>query len=114
MEYGNINAAYSHFVELITGIIDEIAPAKEIRVKEDSQEWMDQEVLEGIRTRNKLLTNYRIYSDYINFKKSRNRVHSLFKGKKKSFITDKLNENIGKPKELWKCYGTIVRKRFIF
>ena len=48
MEYGNINAAYSHFVELITGIIDELAPAKKIRVKKDSQEWMDQEVLEGI------------------------------------------------------------------
>ena len=36
MEYGNINAAYSHFVEVITGIIDELAPAKEIRVKKDS------------------------------------------------------------------------------
>ena len=110
MEYGNINAAYSHFVEVITGIIDELAPAKEIRVKKDSQEWMDQEVFEGIRTRNKLLTKYRtsqIYSDYINFKKARNRVQSLIKRKKKSFITDKLNENIGKPKELWKCLKSL-------
>ena len=64
---------------------------------------MDQEVHEGIRTRNKLLTKYRtsqIHSDYINFKKARNSVQSLVKRKKKSFITDKLNENIGKPKEL--------------
>ena len=106
LEYGNINAAYSHFAEMITGIINELAPAKEIRVKKDSQEWMDQEVLEGIRTRNKLLTKYRtsqIYSDYINFKKARNRVQSLIKRKKKSFITDKLNENIGKTKN----YGSV-------
>ena len=33
MEYGNINAAHSHFVELITRIIDELATAKEISVK---------------------------------------------------------------------------------
>ena len=59
MEYRNINAAYSHFVELITGIIDELAPAKEIRVKKDSQEWIDQEVLEGIRTR-RILKGIRI------------------------------------------------------
>ena len=88
LEYGNINAAYSHFVEMITGIINELAPAKEIRVKKDSQEWMDQEVLEGIRTRNKLLTKYRtsqIYSDYINFKKARNRVFSCNQKKEKIF-----------------------------
>ena len=47
MEYENSNGAYSHFVELITNIIDELAPVKEIRVRKDSQEWMDQ----GIRIR---------------------------------------------------------------
>ena len=110
MEYENINAAYSHFVELITNIIDELAPVKEIRVRKDSQEWMDQEVLEGIRIRNKLLTKYRtsqIHSDYVNFKKARNRVQSLIKRKKKSFIIDKLKENIGKPKDLWKCLKSL-------
>ena len=79
MEYENIDAAYSHFVELITNIIDELAPVKEIRVRKDSQEWMDQEVLEGIRIRNKLLTKFRtsqIHSDY---------VQSLIKRKKKIF-----------------------------
>ena len=44
-----INVAYFHFIELVTNIIDEIAPMKEIRVRKETQEWMDQEVLEGIR-----------------------------------------------------------------
>ena len=96
MEYENINAAYSHFVE---GII-------EIRVKRTHRNGMDKEVLEGIRIRNKLLAKYRIsqiHSYYVNFKRARNCVQSLIKRKKKSFIIHKLNENIGKPKDLWKC-----------
>ena len=40
---------------------------------------------------------------YVNFKKARNHVQNLIKRKKKSFAIGKLNENIGKPKELWKC-----------
>ena len=48
LEYENINAAYSHFVKLITSVINEIAPVREIRIRKDSQEWMDHEVLEGI------------------------------------------------------------------
>ena len=71
---------------------------------------MDQEVLEGTTIDKKLLTKYRtsqIYSDYINIKKGRNRVQSLIKRKKKSFITDKLNENVGKLKDLWKCLKSL-------
>ena len=110
MEYEGINAAYSHFVELITNIVNEIAPVREIRIRKDSQEWMDHEVFEGIRSREKLLKKFRtskIHSDYVNFKKARYHLQNLIKQKKKSFIVGKLNENIGKPKELWKCLKSL-------
>ena len=71
---------------------------------------MDHEVLEGIRVRDKLLTKFRsskTHFDYVNFKKARNHVQNLIKKKKKSFIVGKLNENIGKPKELWKCLKSL-------
>ena len=51
-----INTAYSHFIQLIVSVIDEISPLKEIRVRNNTQEWMDEEVLEGIRIRDKLLS----------------------------------------------------------
>ena len=35
-EYDKINAACSYFVELITNIINEIAPVREIRIQKDS------------------------------------------------------------------------------
>ena len=47
----DINTAYSHFLQLIISVIDEIAPMKEIRARNNTQEWMDEEVLEGIRIR---------------------------------------------------------------
>ena len=38
LEYDNTNTAYFHFVELITNIINEIAPVREIWIRKDSQE----------------------------------------------------------------------------
>ena len=72
IDFDNINVAYSHFVELVTNTIDEIAPMREVRVRKNTQEWMDQEVLEGIRIRDRLLTKFRsskTHVDYVNFKK---------------------------------------------
>ena len=50
---------------------------REVRVRKNTQEWMDQEVLEGIRIRDRLLTKFRsskTHVDYVNFKKARNHV----------------------------------------
>ena len=110
IDFDNITVAYSHFVELVTNIIDEIAPMREVRVRKNTQEWMDQEVLEGIRIRDRLLTKFRsskTHVDYVNFKKARNHVQNLIKKKKKSFAVGKLNENIRKPKDLWKCLKSL-------
>ena len=45
--------------------------------------------------------------DHVNFKKARNNVLSLIKKKKKACVVGKLNENIGKPKELWKSLKSL-------
>ena len=65
---------------------------------------MDEEVLEGIRVRDKLLSKFKrtkSHMDHVNFKKARNKVF-IKKKKKKTCVVGNLNENIGKPKELWK------------
>ena len=71
---------------------------------------MDQEVFEGIRIRDRLLTKFRsskTHIDYVNFKKARSHVKNLVKKRKKSFVVGKLNENIGKPKDLLKCLKSL-------
>ena len=75
-----------------------------------TQEWMDEEVLEGIRIRNKLLSKFKrtkTHTDHVNFRKARNNVLSLIKKEKKNCVVGKLNENIGKPKELWKSLKSL-------
>ena len=42
------------------------------------------------------------------FKAARNSTQSLIYKKKKSFYKEKLNKNIGKPKELWKSLNSIA------
>ena len=63
-----------------------------------------------MRIRDKLLSKFRRtkgHIDHVNFKKARNNVLSLVKKKTKTCIVGKLNENTGKPTELWKSLKSL-------
>ena len=65
----------------------------------------DGEVLEKIRIRDKLFTEYkksRLHVDKDIYHNARNVAHSLILKKKKEHVQEALQNNIGKPKELWK------------
>ena len=86
-------------------VIDKVAPEKKVRIKENNQEWFDNEVHEAIRKRDKLFSKFkktRLDIDNKNYNKSRNIVQRLIKRKKKYFVSGQLEQNIGKPKDLWK------------
>ena len=81
-----------------------------IRVKNNSPDWFDAEIHEEIETRDKLFAKFKKSkksNDYKNYKKARNKVQHLINKKKKTFVVGKLNENIGKPKELWKSLKSL-------
>ena len=108
--FKDINEAYSDFTGKVASVTDEIAPIKEVRVKSNSQDWFDVEINEEIERRNKLLAKFkksRSHSYNENYKKSRNKVQRMIKDKKKNFVIGKLNDNIGKPKELWKSLKSL-------
>ena len=108
--YTDINEAYSDFITTITKIIDKIAPIREIRIKNNTAKWIDEEILEGIRNRDKLFTKFKNSKkniDNLNYKKARNKLQNIIKSKKKNFILEELNSNIGKPKELWKSLKSL-------
>ena len=108
--FKDINEAYSDFTGKVASVIDEIAPIKEVRVKSNSQDWFDAEINEEIERRDKLLAKFkksRSHSDNENYNKSRNKVQRMIKHKKKNFVIGKLNDNIGKPKELWKSLKSL-------
>ena len=54
--------------------------------------------------------SYTNYIDGVNFRRARNRLQTIIKNKKRNFISNKLAENIAKPKELWKTLSQLGLK----
>ena len=74
-------------------------------VKNNTGEWVDEEIYEGIRIRDKKFQRFkktRLHIDHVNYKNARNNRQCLIKKKKRNYIKSKLSENIGNSKELWK------------
>ena len=71
--------------------------------KKNREEWVDEEIFDGIRVRDKLykkIIKTRLHTDHVKFKNARNRLQEIIKRKKRNFVTNKLKETIAKPKEL--------------
>ena len=74
------------------------------------QDWFDAKINEEIERRDKSFTKFktsRLHWDNENYKKARNKVQHMIKNKTKIYVVGKLNENIGKPKELWKSLKSL-------
>ena len=85
-KFTNINDAYSDFIGKVSLTIDKIAPMKEIRIQNSSKEWFDEEILEEIEKRDKLLAKFkksRQPSDSQNYEIARNKVQGIIKRNKR-------------------------------
>ena len=109
-QFEDINIAYADFIEKTMEVIDKIAPMKKVCIRNNSEEWIDGEILDGIRNRDKLFKKFkktRSHADHLNFKKIRNHLQELIKKKKRNYVEYKLNENLKKPKQLWKSLKSL-------
>ena len=69
--FNDINEAHNDFIQKIMNVIDKVAPLKERRVKQNSQEWFDGKIADEIKNRNKLFRKFKksklqIDKDYYN------------------------------------------------
>ena len=55
----DVNSAYSDLVKKITQVINNLAPYKTIRAKNQSNEWFDSELAEQISNRDKLFKKFK-------------------------------------------------------
>ena len=109
-EFRDVNLACNDFIKKLMNTIDTYAPKKEGRVKNSSQEWFDREIKDSMLARNKLFKKFkksRLHIDEQIYKKAKNKVLCLIRKKKKEYFELKLEENIGKPKELWKVIKSL-------
>ena len=105
-----MDIVYINFTEKLKKVIDEIALFKNMCVKNNTSEWVDDEIFEAIRNRDKLFKKFkksRLHTDGVIFRRARNRLQTMIKRKKQNFIGNKLTENIAKPKELWKTLSQL-------
>ena len=109
-EFDNVDIAYSDFISRLTNAVNVSAPCRRKRTKAQTEEWFDGEIAESILLRNKLYKKFKKNRIHINeqiFKEAKYKVVNLIKQKKKEFFKNKLNENIGRPKELWKTIKSL-------
>ena len=104
-KFSDVNSAYSDLLKKITQVINNLAPYKTIRVKNQSSEWIDGELAEQISNRDKLFKKFKkskLHIDELIQKEAKNTLQRLIKEKKKRFFSKKLEQNIGEHRELWK------------
>ena len=75
--------AWSQFKSIFLGVLDVVAPSKEIRIKQSTEPWMSSEILDLIRNRDRCLNKYRksknqesydkylFFRNQVNYKKSK-------------------------------------------
>ena len=56
--FSNVNVVYSDLLHKISDTIDSVAPIKEIRIKNNTQEWFDNEIAEAIKVREKYFKKF--------------------------------------------------------
>ena len=82
-------------------VIDNVAPCKIKRVRGNTQNLFDEEVLETLRSRDKLFKGFketRLHIDKELYKKAKYDAQKLIAAKKQEFFVEKLSESVGKPK----------------
>ena len=53
-QFSCIDVAYTDFLNKLLKVVNEITPSKDIRIKNNMQEWFDREITELIHAREKL------------------------------------------------------------
>ena len=102
--FSDIDAEYTDILNKLIKIINEIAPSKKIRIKNNNEDWFDREVADLIHVREKMFLKFKKSKRHIDqeiYRKIRNQAQKLIKQKKQNFYEINLKQKIDKLKELW-------------
>ena len=95
----------------IRDYLDRVAPQKEFVVKEVREPWVNNEILEEIKDKDKILRDAKKTKkpeDLIMARRERNRVGRLVEQAKADFLKDQQEELEDDPKKFWRLIKTIV------
>jgi hypothetical protein len=98
--------AWLNFKSIFLSVINNIAPVKEIRIKQRTASWIKPEILQSISERDKAFYLYKrdkSEENFNSFKQLRNKTQSMILNAKQNYFTDTLEENKSDSKSLWKA-----------
>ena len=58
-KYDDINEGYADLIQKVNSIIDKLAPEKEMCVKNNTEEWVHEDIYEGMRIRDKKFQKFK-------------------------------------------------------
>ena len=106
----DVNHAWETFKTIFTGILDHVAPIKEIRLKSRTEPWINNTILEDIRNRDSFLYQYKKTKDhakYSQFSKLRNKVQRDVRKAKANYFQDQIEVNKSDSKKLWNQFKSL-------
>ena len=107
----DVNEAWHNFKTIFLEILDEVAPIKNVRIKTRTEPWINSSILESIWKRDKLLHESNKNKQNKELRKEfnlmRNKVQNEIRIAKTNYFKDKIEENKGNSKGLWRQLKSI-------
>ena len=101
----NVDESLAQFIALFNGVLDVVAPIRDIKVKQKTEPWFNGEILAGIRQRDALFRRWRndkndvtVYKDYCRI---RNKLQRDIKKAKEFYFHNQLTRNKDDSRKLW-------------
>ncbi len=113
-ETDDINTLVNNWSNLFSSTIDKHAPIIEMRVSEKYCPWINKDLKNLMRTRDRLkkaATRRKSALLMASYRQICNKVNSMSIQLKKQYFTDKICENQGNMKESWKTINELLNKR---
>ena len=101
----DINKAWKMFSNLFMSVIDQVAPVKQVRLKQKTEMWFTSEIVNLIRQRDhayNVFIKSKSSDHHTEYKRLRNLTQSAIKHAKQNYVKEHLTENSGCIKKLWK------------
>ena len=100
----DVDKAWNGFNDIFMSILNSVALIKEIKLKQRTEPWVDSELLELIRIRDKHLYQFKKHNkreDYKKYCNFRNQVQRYTKKIKSEYFNHKIEENRNNSRKLW-------------
>lgn len=100
----DVDKAWECFHSLFLQVLDKVAPLKVIRIKQRTQPWINNDILDTIYSRNKALSDFRksnLPEFYVEYKALRNKAQRMVDEAKKDYFKTKIEEHRSDSKKLW-------------